>query len=105
MPSISVYFFRKPELKGNEFVRVAKIIGDENVLIDALNESIMLEKKSLKALGKLPDYCMDCHKIIGVEVCQDGKFLFFRHCCGIKSIITLEKIKGFLICAEFNVIG
>lgn len=103
MPGITIDFSLRPEIKDTGFLCVAEITGDENIIIDYLRALVKLEKNNLRAQGKLPDYCDNCHIVFGVEVCREGKFLFFKHCCGIKGIITLEKIKH-LLSEEFDVI-
>jgi hypothetical protein len=91
----SIEFFEKPgAFEG--YLCIADINGDERVIIDSLNKLLSLKRENLYKDNSLPKDCSTCFKVFGIEKSEKSTLLFFKACCGIRRILTLEEIKGFL---------
>ncbi len=100
MPITMVEFFKGLELNGN-YLRIAKIYGDENELIDKLNELLEEKRKQLQLAQTLSDDCKKCSKVFCVEMRRDGTFVFVDACCAMRDVLTIEDVRGCL-CHEFD---
>lgn len=100
MSETMVGFFQNLKIDGN-YLRVAKIFGNENKVIDRLCKVFEERKKRLLLSQALPDDCNACTEAVCVEMCREGAVVFVDACCAMREILTIEEVKGCL-CHEFD---
>lgn len=96
MSHTRIEFFPKAEIS-EDYLRIARIEGDEDKVLDYLNGILEERRMQLAKASEMPLDCANCSKIFCVSVCRRGKFLLLNPCCGMRNtFFTLTEIRGSL---------
>ncbi|KKP58165.1 MAG: hypothetical protein UR60_C0021G0005 [Candidatus Moranbacteria bacterium GW2011_GWF2_34_56] len=96
MPNTRVEFFPKAQMK-EDYLRIAKIEGDEDKVLDYLNSLLEERRGQVIKTSEIPLDCANCSNIFCVHVCRRGKFLLLNPCCGMRNtFFTLKELLGSL---------
>lgn len=90
-------FFSKPK-ESDGFLCLAEIFGDEHEVMNVLLRLISSRKVELRKDNFLANDCQACFRIFAIE--KNGinrSFLFFKICCGMRGVLTVEQIKAHLV--------
>lgn len=91
-----IEFLPKAQIEG-EYIRIADISGDEDVILRYLNE-LFEERRELAAKTfEIPRDCVSCSKVFCVDMCRKRKSLLFDPCCGIRrTFFTIAELESLL---------
>lgn len=95
MSATTFQLFGNLKMEGN-YLRVAKIFGNENKVIDKLYKVFKERKKKLQLSQSLPDDCRCCDEAVCVEMCREGSVVFVDACCAMRKVLTIEEVRGCL---------
>lgn len=96
MPNTRIEFFPKAQM-AEDYLRIARIEGDEDKVLDYLNGLLEERRGQLVKVSEIPRDCANCSNIFCVSVCRRGKFLLLDPCCGVRNtFFTLRELRGSL---------
>lgn len=100
MPETVIKLFQNLKEDGN-YLCVAKIFGNENDVVDRLQDIFEEKKRQLILSQALPDDCNACIEAVCVSMCRRDVIVLIDACCVMRQILTVEDVRGCL-CHEFD---